>query len=226
MARSGSDVVVHLRPKAAEAGCRTTIGSTRRRSNVAAARRPAVFLDRDGTINEEVGSVLAPVDLRLLPGVAAALRSLRRAGFRLIVLTNQSCLGRGLVGEAGLAEIHDRLDRSLSRAGAGIDAIYACPHHPDLGWAPFRRRCACRKPGKGLLHRALRDFPTDLRRSFLVGDAVRDLLVARGTPIRPILVRTGKGRSEATKLDAAGLREIPVVATLRVAARRILREVR
>lgn len=167
--------------------------------------------------------MLSPADLRLLPGAAAALARLQGAGFRLIVLTNQSCVGRGMLTREGLAGIHEVLAARLARHGVHLDAIYTCPHHPERGRPPLRRRCACRKPRPGLLHRALRAFPTVLGRSFLVGDARRDLALTRGTPIRPILVRTGKGAREARRLGAAGFGDTPVVANLTAAARLILR---
>lgn len=150
----------------------------------------AVFLDRDGTLNRERGFVTDVGELEVLPGVPQALGLLRRAGFRCIVLTNQSGIARGLYDEARLARVHEALQ---ARVGHALDAILHCPHHPLAAGHPYGTECACRKPAPGLLHEAVRLYPAlDLARSFLVGDSARDLLPAAGTPLRTILVRSGK----------------------------------
>lgn len=145
--------------------------------------RPAVFLDRDGTINREVNYLSDPSQLRLLPGAADAIRRLNEAQFAVVVLTNQSGVARGLLDEDTLMAIHTRLIERIARRGAVIDAVYYCPHHPDAGEPPYRRRCDCRKPLKGMLHRAVRDLGIPVEGSYVVGDSPRDTDLALNTPL-------------------------------------------
>ena len=112
-----------------------------------------VFLDRDGTINEEVNYLHRPEDLRIFEGVPQALASLKRAGFVLVVVTNQAGIARGYYTEKEVDVLHRYLNGILERYGAGIDAYYYCPHHPEAGIGPYRRVCRCRKPGIGMLER-------------------------------------------------------------------------
>lgn len=172
-------------------------------------RRRAVFLDRDGTLSvERADWVRSPADVRLLPGAGRAVRAFNDAGFLVIVVTNQSAVARGFIAEADLGPIHRELARRLARSGARVDAVYYCPHHPQARVARYRRRCRCRKPGTGMLERALREHPIELRGSLLIGDDVRDLELTRGSPLVPILVRTGKGRTveaEARRRFGKGL---------------------
>ena len=114
----------------------------------------AIFLDRDGTINVEVNYLSRPEDVQLLPGVGQAMARLRAAGYQLVVITNQSAVARGMITEADLADIHRELQRQLGDAGAEVDGIYYCPHHPEHGNPPYRRDCTCRKPAPGLLQQA------------------------------------------------------------------------
>jgi D,D-heptose 1,7-bisphosphate phosphatase len=156
---------------------------------------PAVFLDRDGTLNIEKGHLRRPEDLQLLPGVGSALRLLRQAGFRVVVLTNQPVIARGEATETEVAAIHRRLEWELGKEGAYLDAIYVCPHHPDGGFAGERAelklQCDCRKPGTGLFERACRELRIDPAKSWLVGDQTRDVESARRAGVRSILVQTG-----------------------------------
>ena len=158
---------------------------------------PAVFLDRDGTLNREVSYVKTPSELQVLPGAAAALRRLNRAGVRAVVITNQPVVARGECSEEDLAEIHRKLETVLGAEGAYLDAIYTCPHHPDRGFAGERPelkfRCACRKPATGLVAQAARDLNLDLARSWLIGDSSRDIATAEAAGIRSILLKTGYG---------------------------------
>ena len=161
------------------------------------APRPAVFLDRDGTLNEERGFLARSEDLALIAGAGLALRRLREAGFLLIVVTNQPVIARGEVTEDGLAEIHRKLERELGEADAHVDAIYFCPHHPDAGVpgevAALKIACDCRKPATGLVDQACRDFAIDRTASWMVGDSTRDVELARRAGLRSVLVRTGNG---------------------------------
>lgn len=159
----------------------------------------AVFLDRDGTLNDEIdGFLCRPEQLRLIPGVGGALARLERAGFLRIVLSNQSGVARGLFDEATLASIHDRLRTELRNSGASLDAIYYCPHHPEGVVPRYRIECLCRKPRTGLLEQAVREHAIDLGGSYLIGDDLRDVELARDSALIPILVRTGKGRRVET----------------------------
>jgi D,D-heptose 1,7-bisphosphate phosphatase len=159
------------------------------------AGRAAVFLDRDGTLNVERGYICRPDDLELIAGVGPALRRLREAGFRLVVVTNQAAVARGVASEAEIARVHRRLEWALGREGAYLDAIYLCPHHPDAGFPGERPElkivCDCRKPAPGLVERACRDFNIDPAASWMVGDHTRDIEMARRAGLRSVLVRTG-----------------------------------
>jgi len=158
-------------------------------------QRPAVFLDRDGTLNVEKDGVCRPQDLEIFPGVAEALIALRHAGFSLVVLTNQPIVARGEATEAELAAVHRRLEWELGKAGAYLDGIYVCPHHPDRGFpgerADLKIACDCRKPATGLVERASRELGIDLSRSWMIGDQTRDVELAGRAGLRSILVRTG-----------------------------------
>lgn len=159
--------------------------------------RPAVFLDRDGTITREVDYLRDVRQLRLLPGAAGAIARLNKAGLAVVILTNQSGIARGLLTEEGLSRIHQELERRLARHGASVDAIHYCPHHPKATVAKYRRDCDCRKPAAGLLRRAAEGLDLDLARSFVIGDRARDLAPGRSAGCRIVLVRTGYGAQEA-----------------------------
>jgi D-glycero-D-manno-heptose 1,7-bisphosphate phosphatase len=158
--------------------------------------RPAVFLDRDGTINEEAGYLRDPADLKLIPGAVEALRLLRGHGFALIVVSNQAGVARGLMTEADVAAVNAGLARQLAPHGAAPDAFYFCPHHADHGAPPYRRACTCRKPGAGMLLRAAREHGLDLTRAALIGDHWTDVLAARRLGLPAALVLTGHGAEE------------------------------
>jgi D-glycero-D-manno-heptose 1,7-bisphosphate phosphatase len=162
----------------------------------AVARRPAVFIDRDGTLTEEVGYVNHPQRLNLLPRSAEAVRRLNEAGIAAVVATNQAGLARGYFTEDVMNAVNDRLVDQLKRAGAHLDGLYVCPHHPTEGAPPLRMDCDCRKPKPGLLLRAAKDLDLDLTASTIVGDKASDLAVARPVGARGVLVLTGYGRGE------------------------------
>lgn len=158
-------------------------------------RRPAVFLDRDGTINEEASYVTQPEQVKLIPGAGEAIRLLREAGYRVVVITNQPVVARGDCTEAELKHIHDRMEMELSRQGAFLDGIYACPHHPDKGFAGERPElkftCECRKPAAGLVREAVSELNLDLQESWLIGDSTVDVQTACNCGVRSVLLRTG-----------------------------------
>ena len=158
--------------------------------------RPAVFLDRDGTLTEEVGYVNHPSRLRLLPRAAEAIRRLNAAGVAAVVVTNQAGIARGYFSESVLHAVNDALRAQLADAGARLDGLYACMHHPTEGEAPYRAQCECRKPKPGLLLRAAAELGLDLTRSTMVGDKASDLVPARAVGADAVLVLTGYGRGE------------------------------
>ena len=159
--------------------------------------RPAVFLDRDGTINEQMGYVNHLSRFQLLPGVARAIRSLNEAGLPVVVVTNQSGLARGYFPESLLDHVHAELHRLLAREGAHLDGLYICPHHPEAREERFRLDCDCRKPRTGLLERAAAELGLDLGRSYMVGDRWSDLRCGAAVGATTVLVLTGYGRGDA-----------------------------
>ncbi len=156
--------------------------------------RGAVFLDRDGTICEEVGYLRRLDQLRILPGAAEAIASLNDSGLEVFIVTNQSGVARGYFSEAFLEEVHETLTEDLKRRGARIDGIYYCPHHPDGTVEPYCRDCGCRKPGIGLLERAALEHNLDLSASFVVGDKYLDVETGFKAGTKSVLVLTGYGR--------------------------------
>lgn len=160
---------------------------TRRRMSQA----PAIFLDRDGTLTHRYHYPSRPEHLRLYDGIAAPLTMLRRAGYRLVVVTNQSGIARGYFTEADLARMHEYLRATLEASGVALDAIYHCPHHPDGVVAGLATRCDCRKPQPGMLLRAAQDLDLDLTRSWLVGDILDDVEAGARAGCRTALVDVG-----------------------------------
>ena len=158
--------------------------------------RPAVLLDRDGTINEQMGYVNHLSRFQLLPGVARAIRSLNEAGLPVVVVTNQSGLARGYFPESLLEAVHAELHRLLAREGAHLDGLYICPHHPEAREERFRLDCDCRKPRTGLLERAAAELGLDLGRSYMVGDRWSDLRCGAAVGATTVLVLTGYGRGD------------------------------
>jgi D-glycero-D-manno-heptose 1,7-bisphosphate phosphatase len=156
----------------------------------------AIFLDRDGTVSEEVGYINHVSRLRLFPWTAAAIRSINDAGMLAVLVTNQAGVARGYFVEAMIGEVHERLVRELAEDGARLDAVYYCPHHPSAGEPPYRQACECRKPRPGLLLRAAEDHEIDLARSYMVGDKYSDVQLARTVGAKGVLVLSGYGRGE------------------------------
>jgi D-glycero-D-manno-heptose 1,7-bisphosphate phosphatase len=184
--------------------------------------RPAVFLDRDGTLIVERDFLTEADELTLLPGAAEAVARLNTAGWAAVVVTNQSAIARGLLDERTLGEIHQRLHAELAEHGAYLDGVFHCPHHPEHPTPPLRATCSCRKPLPGLLERAARELDLDPVRSWCVGDAERDLLAGEALGARGILVATGKGVSEAARMSAAGRPPVRAAADLMAAVSTIL----
>ncbi len=158
--------------------------------------RPAVFLDRDGTINEQMGYINHESRFHLLPRAAEAIRLLNEQRIPAVVVTNQSGLARGYFPEELLDLVHARMKEGLAEHGAHVDGIYICPHHPEAKVAHLRAACDCRKPKTGLLVRAAADLDLDLSRSFVIGDRWSDLKCAAACNATPVLVLTGYGRGD------------------------------
>lgn len=158
----------------------------------------AVFLDRDGTLNEDVHYLARAEDFKWIPGVLPALAALQQAGWALVVVTNQSGIAQGMLTVEDLAEIHGRMEQELAAQGIQLSGIYYCPHHPNLG----EGICPCRKPAPGMLHQAATELGLDLERSWMVGDSVRDLQAAAQLDVPSILVRTGKGAEQERRLKS------------------------
>jgi D-glycero-D-manno-heptose 1,7-bisphosphate phosphatase len=155
-----------------------------------------VFVDRDGTLIEDVGFLRTVRDLRLFPWTVDAVRALNNAGFPVVVISNQSGVARGILTEETVNELNRQLSSRLEAGGARVDAYYYCPHHPDGSVAAYAIQCECRKPGRALIERAAVDLGLDLARSFVVGDRWVDVGAARAIGGRAILVRTGFGAAQ------------------------------
>ena len=180
--------------------------------------RRAVFLDRDGTINVEKEYLHRVEDFEFIPGAVEAIRLLKEGGFLVLVVTNQSGIGRGYYDEADLERIHRHMAAELARSGASVDACYFCPHHPHHGTGEYRIACACRKPLPGMLLEAAAKFSIDLGSSYMVGDKLTDVEAALAAGCRPVFVTTGYGADEA----AAAPANVPRFGSLLEAARAII----
>lgn len=170
--------------------------------------RPAIFLDRDGVIIEDSHFVSSTQQVRLVPGSAGAVAALNRAGWPVVVVTNQSGVGRGFFTVETVAEVHTFITEQLAEAGAKVDAFYYCPHHPEAEVIEYRLACECRKPKAGMLRTAAADLDLDLVRSWMVGDRASDLEAGAAAGCRTVLVRTGYGVNVTvpeTQLVAADL---------------------
>ena len=159
--------------------------------------QPAIFLDRDGTLCVEKGHLRTPDELEMLPEVGPTLRALRKAGFRLVILTNQPVIARGEATERDVAAVHRKLAWEIGKEGAYLDAIYLCPHHPDHGHpgerVELKIKCECRKPGTKMVEQACHDLGIDAAQSWMIGDRTFDIEMARRAGLRSVLVRTGVG---------------------------------
>jgi histidinol-phosphate phosphatase family protein len=154
-----------------------------------------VFLDRDGTINNEVGLISREEDFKLVPGAAKGVRMFNKSDYLSVVITNQSVIARGLCGFEDVERIHAKMETLLGNEGAYLDSVFYCPHHPDKGFPgerpEYKVECTCRKPSTGLIETAVRRLNIDLSASFLIGDSTRDIETGRRMGIPTILVRTG-----------------------------------
>jgi D-glycero-D-manno-heptose 1,7-bisphosphate phosphatase len=158
--------------------------------------RPAIFLDRDGTVSREVGYVNHPDRLELYPRSAEAVRRINQSGRLAVLVTNQAGAARGYFPFELIETVHERLQALLAGGGARLDALYYCPHHPEVGEGDLRRDCECRKPGPGMLLRAREELGADLSRSWIVGDSFKDMEAGLAAGVPGVLLRTGYGRGE------------------------------
>ena len=185
--------------------------------------RPAVFLDRDGTIIEERGYLERLEDLDIFPWTGDALRLLKRAGYATVVITNQSGIARGLFDEAFVNHLHQTIDARLVSSGGSIDRYYFCPHFPQAKIERYRQTCDCRKPAPGMIEQACREMDLDPSRSIMVGDRWLDVACGCAAGTRTVLVRSGHGLSEADSAPPAGVTADAILNNLMEAVGWILR---
>ncbi|HVZ80355.1 MAG TPA: HAD family hydrolase [bacterium] len=186
-------------------------------------KRPAVFLDRDGTLIRDAEYLSDPSQIRLFSKTAAALKLLKKAGFLLLVVSNQSGVARGYFPERMVGKVHRKLKAMLQAKGVRLDAFFYCPHHPKGTVKRYSRSCSCRKPGTGMVRQALRRYPIDLKRSFVVGDKMDDMLLGRNAKVAgSILVGTGHGKEHQKRLMMEPLGKTWVASDILTAAHSIL----
>lgn len=164
--------------------------------------KTTVFIDRDGTINRDVGYLNHPNQLELIPGAAAAISNLNRAGLLVVVVSNQAGIAKGFIQEKQVPAIHEAFLEILSQEGARIDGFYYCPHHPQGLVKKYTCSCICRKPAPGLLLRASEEMNIDLARSYVVGDKVSDMQLAHNVGATAVMVLTGHGRRHQSNYPA------------------------
>ena len=183
-----------------------------------------VFLDRDGTINEEVHYLHKPEDLHFLPGAAEAVRMLKEAGFTLIVITNQAGVARGYYTCRAVETLHAYMNEQLRKEGGVIDAFYYCPHHPDCGIGEYKKVCHCRKPDTGMFEAAEKEFAVDKAHSYMIGDKELDIQAGHNYGVESVLVGTGYGAEHKKAAEEQGREKFYdyYAADLKAAARYII----
>lgn len=185
----------------------------------------AVFLDRDGTINVEVGYLDSLDKLVIYPGTPAAVKTINKSGMKAVVITNQAGVAKGYFGEELVLEIHDRISKILEKEGAFIDRFYYCPHHPTEGKGVYLKTCSCRKPAAGMLFQAAGELNIDLTGSYLIGDTLRDMETAAKAGVKGILVRTGYGGiANDPALNGFGATPVHIAADILDAVRWIMKD--
>lgn len=163
-----------------------------------------VFLDRDGTLNEEVNYLHRTEDLRILPGVAEAVCALRNAGFNIVVMTNQAGVGRGYYTEQDVEHLHAFMNEQLAAQGAQVDHFFYCPHHPVHGIGAYKQVCHCRKPETGMFEMAQKYYEIDKEHSWMIGDKLIDVQAGRNFGVHTALVGTGYGKKEREQAQETG----------------------
>ncbi len=158
-------------------------------------KKPAVFLDRDGTMNVEKEYLHKISDFEFIPSADKAIKKLNDNGYLVIVVTNQSGVARGYYVEEDVRKLHDHMMEELRKIGAHIDADYYCPHHPEKGIGKYKKDCDCRKPDIGMFNKAMERFDIDVSNSWMIGDKEDDMRFAKNCGIKGILVKTGYGKN-------------------------------
>lgn len=176
--------------------------------------RPAVFLDRDGTVNVEVHYLSQPEQLELLPSVGETIARLNSLGIAVVVVTNQAGIARGYFPEHRLTAVHDRLRQMLADQGGRVDGVYYCPHHPSAGLGAYKRDCDCRKPKAGMLKQAADELGIDLCRSLMVGDRDTDLQAGAAAGCQTALVLTGYGHETSVAINMPSLNGVGIFESL------------
>lgn len=163
--------------------------------------KPAVFIDRDGTLSEEIGYINDVSAYALLPGTPEAIKLLNENDILAVVVTNQAGVARGYFPEERVGQVHARMKELLAAEGARLDGVYYCPHHPTAGEGPYKKKCDCRKPEPGMINAAAADLGIDVPSSYMIGDKFTDVLLAERVGCKGIFVMTGYGRGEWTRAD-------------------------
>ncbi|MBI4833535.1 MAG: HAD family hydrolase [Planctomycetes bacterium] len=162
----------------------------------------AIILDRDGTINTGQNYIISLKRIRIYRDAPKALKKLQDAGYKLVVFTNQACVARGIITESLLKKINQKIIKLFRAKGVKLSRIYYCPHHPEAQILKYRKTCSCRKPATGMLRQAKRDFGIDFRKSFVIGDALKDLRAGKKVGAKTILVLTGNGRKSFKEMGS------------------------
>jgi D-glycero-D-manno-heptose 1,7-bisphosphate phosphatase len=190
-------------------------------------KKPAVFLDRDGTLMVNVEYISNPAQVRLFTQTAEALKQLKRAGFYLIIVTNQSGAARGYFPVSAITKVNQKLQQKLRAQGTGIDGFFYCPHHTKGIVKSLTKKCDCRKPGIGMVKQALKHFPIDLSRSYVVGDNLGDVELAKNAGLAAgLLVKTGHGRHNLADVKKLKMKNSHVFSGIAQAARWILKDMK
>ena len=168
-------------------------------------KKRAVFLDRDGTINKDVGYPNSFSLIEIFPYSFEAVRKINEAGLLAVIVTNQSGVGRGLIVEKNLQDIHQKLSEAFAKHNAHFDGIYYCPHYLFSSTPQYRKNCQCRKPNPGMALQAAEELNIDIKNSYMVGDKVEDIIFGRNIQAKPILILTGFGQKSLLKLKKKGI---------------------
>ena len=168
-----------------------------------------IFLDRDGTLNEEVHYLHKKEDLRLIEGAADALCRFRKSGYRLVVVTNQAGVARGYYQEEDVKLLHEYMNEILRPLGAEIDCFFYCPHHPEHGIGAYKKNCSCRKPDIGMFEQAEQYFQVDKAHSWMIGDKLIDVEAGKRFGVSTVLVGTGYGAKVHQELTGQERRKLP-----------------
>ncbi|NIM58276.1 MAG: HAD-IIIA family hydrolase [Candidatus Aminicenantes bacterium] len=187
-------------------------------------KKRAVFLDRDGTINKDVGYPSSFSMIEIFPYSFEAIKKINDAGLLAVIVSNQSGVGRGLIVEKNLLDIHHKLQASFAKHGAHFDGVYYCPHYRLSSIPRYRKNCGCRKPNPGMGLQAAEDLNIDMNNSYMVGDKVEDILFGRNIQAKPILLLTGFGQEALPKLKKKRVVPAYVAANLLEAVNWILKQ--